>query len=73
MKVLVVEDDAETAAYVVRGLREHGHAADHAADGQDGLMMAVGGTHDVLVVDRHRQVERRPAWRSRGGSDICLR
>ncbi len=52
MKVLVVEDDAETAAYVVRGLREHGHAADHAADGQDGLMMAVGGTHDVLVVDR---------------------
>jgi len=52
MKVLVVEDDAETAAYVVRGLREHGHAADHAADGQDGLMMAVGGTHDVLVVGR---------------------
>jgi two-component system OmpR family response regulator len=52
MKVLVVEDEVETAAYVVRGLREHGHAADHAADGQDGLMMAVGGTHDVLVVDR---------------------
>ena len=52
MKVLVVEDDAETAAYVVRGLREHGHAADHAADGQEGLLMAVGGTHDVLVVDR---------------------
>lgn len=52
MKVLVVEDDAETAAYIVRGLREHGHAVDHAADGQDGLLMAVGGVHDVLVVDR---------------------
>ncbi len=52
MKVLVIEDDAETAAFVVRGLHEHGHVADHVADGQDGLMMAAGGGHDVLVVDR---------------------
>ena len=52
MKVLVIEDDAETAAYILRGLHEHGHVADHVADGQDGLLMAVGGVHDVLVVDR---------------------
>jgi len=52
MKVLVVEDDAETAAYIVRGLREHGHAVDHAADGQDGLVIAAGSVRDVLVVDR---------------------
>ena len=52
MKVLVIEDDAETAAYIVRGLHEHGHVADHVADGQDGLVMAAGGGHDVLVVDR---------------------
>ena len=52
MKVLVIEDDAETAAYILRGLHEHGHVADHVADGQDGLVMAVGGLHDVLVVDR---------------------
>ena len=52
MKVLVIEDDAETAAYIVRGLNEHGHLADHVADGQDGLIQAVGGVHDVLVVDR---------------------
>ena len=52
MKVLLIEDDAETAAYIVRGLREHGHVADHAADGRDGLMLAAGGGHDVLVVDR---------------------
>ena len=52
MKVLVIEDDAETAAYILRGLREHGHVADHAPDGRDGLMMAAGGGHDVLVVDR---------------------
>ena len=52
MKVLVIEDDAETAAYILRGLHEHGHVADHVADGQDGLLMAAGGGHDVLVVDR---------------------
>ena len=52
MKVLVIEDDAETAAYILRGLHEHGHVADQVADGQEGLLMAVGGPYDVLVVDR---------------------
>ncbi len=52
MKILVVEDDQETAAYVARGLREHGHVVDVAVNGQDGLFLAVGGSHDVLVVDR---------------------
>ncbi len=52
MKVLVIEDDAETAAYILRGLREHGHVADHAPDGQQGLLLAGSATHDVLVVDR---------------------
>ena len=52
MKVLVIEDDADTASYVTRGLHEHGHLADHAPDGRDGLLMAGGGGYDVLVVDR---------------------
>lgn len=52
MKVLLIEDDAETASYIVRGLHEHGHLTDHVADGQDGLVIAAGGQHDVLVVDR---------------------
>ena len=52
MKVLVVEDDVETADYIVRGLTEHGHLVDHAPDGRDGLFMAGGGGYDVLVVDR---------------------
>ncbi len=52
MKVLVIEDDAETAAYITRGLHEHGHVADHAPDGRDGLLMAGGGGYDVMVVDR---------------------
>ncbi len=52
MRVLVIEDDQETAAYVARGLREHGHVVDLATTGQDGLFLATGAGHDVLVVDR---------------------
>ncbi len=52
MRILLIEDDPETAAYVARGLREHGHVVDQAATGQDGLFLATGGGHDVLVVDR---------------------
>jgi len=52
MKVLVIEDDQETSAYVARGLREHGHVVDIAAAGRDGLFLATDGGHDVLIVDR---------------------
>ena len=52
MKLLVIEDDAETSAYVARGLREQGHTVDVAATGRDGLFLATGGEHDVLIVDR---------------------
>jgi two-component system OmpR family response regulator len=52
MRVLVIEDDKEAAAYVVKGLRESGHNPDHASDGEAGLAMARDGGYDVLVVDR---------------------
>lgn len=52
MKILLIEDDEETAAYITRGLREHGHVIDHAANGRDGLFLASAGEHDVLIVDR---------------------
>jgi two-component system OmpR family response regulator len=52
MKVLLIEDDQETAAYVARGLREQGHVVDLAATGRDGLFLATEGGHDVLIVDR---------------------
>jgi two-component system, OmpR family, response regulator len=52
MRVLVIEDDAETGAYVLDGLRRNGHVADQVSDGRDGLMTAVGGDYDVIVVDR---------------------
>ena len=37
MKVLIIEDDAETAAYIVNGLSEHGHVVDYAGNGREGL------------------------------------
>ncbi|MBS1303853.1 response regulator transcription factor [Loktanella sp. SALINAS62] len=51
MKILVVEDDPTTGAYIVRGLREEGHTVDHVTDGRAGLVQATGANHDVLVVD----------------------
>ena len=52
MRVLLVEDDMEVAGYLVRGLREHGHTVDHAADGKDGLFLATTESYDVMVIDR---------------------
>ncbi len=52
MRILVIEDDRETASWLVKGLAESGHVADHAADGEDGLNLASEAVHDVLIVDR---------------------
>jgi two-component system OmpR family response regulator len=52
MRILIIEDDREAAAYLVRALDEAGHVADHAADGETGQAMADAGGYDVLVVDR---------------------
>ena len=52
MKILLVEDDAQTAAFVAAGLRQAGHVVDHAANGRDGLFLATGDPYDVMVVDR---------------------
>lgn len=52
MKVLVVEDDLEVAAFIVKGLHEAGHVADHAATGPDGLFHAVSEEYDAMIVDR---------------------
>lgn len=52
MQLLVIEDDAKTAAYLCKGLKECGHKPDHAADGKDGLFMAMENNYDVIVMDR---------------------
>jgi len=52
VKILLVEDDLETAAYIARGLSEIGHSVDHSASGREGLVRAVGEKYDVMVLDR---------------------
>jgi len=52
MKILVIEDDAQTLHYLCKGLREAGHVVDSAADGQDGLHQALEGSHDIAIIDR---------------------
>jgi len=52
MHILIIEDDQQTAAYLRNGLEQSGHTVDHAADGKDGLFMAMETSFDLLVVDR---------------------
>jgi len=52
MRILVIEDDATTAAYMVKGLTEGGYVVDHAADGRDGLFLGSDGDYDAIIVDR---------------------
>ena len=51
MRILVIEDDRQAAGYMIKGLSESGYTADHAEDGETGLVMASDGGYDVLVVD----------------------
>jgi two-component system, OmpR family, response regulator len=52
VRILAIEDDPRSSAYLVRGLHESGHIVDPVADGATGLAMALEGIYDVLVVDR---------------------
>jgi len=51
VRALLVEDDHIIADFVARGLREAGFAVDRAADGADGLQLAMTSTHDVAIID----------------------
>jgi len=52
LRVLVIEDDVETAAYLMGGLEEEGHVAVRAKNGREGLVSAMTEKFDVLIVDR---------------------
>lgn len=51
MRILLVEDDAKTASFITRGLKEAGYAVDHAANGEEGLTLASMETYDAAIVD----------------------
>lgn len=52
MRVLVIEDDKDAAAYLAKGLNESGHTVEVAHNGKDGLLLAATQSFDALVVDR---------------------
>jgi two-component system OmpR family response regulator len=51
MRLLLVEDDAKIASFVVKGLKAAGYAVDHARDGESGLHLALTGSYDAAIID----------------------
>jgi two-component system, OmpR family, response regulator len=51
-RILVVEDDDDTRDYLAKALRESGYSVEATASGREGLMHALGGEFDVLLLDR---------------------
>jgi two-component system OmpR family response regulator len=51
MRILFVEDDIKIADYILKGFKEAGFAVDHAADGEDGLYMALNEPYDAAIID----------------------
>lgn len=60
MKILVIEDEPKTAAYLAKGLRENGYVVDHAGDGGMGAHMAVITRYDLIILDVMLPVARQP-------------
>ena len=51
-RILIVEDDAETRAYLAKGLGEAGYLVETTGSGREGLYLATGGGFDALLLDR---------------------
>lgn len=51
MRILLIEDDKVIASFIVKGLKEAGFVVNHAADGEDGLHLALTEVYDAAIVD----------------------
>lgn len=51
MRILIVEDEVKTAAYVSKGLTEHAYIVDIADNGIEGLHLATSGNYDLILLD----------------------
>ncbi len=51
MRVLVIEDDKKIASFIAKGLKQAGFAVDHAANGEDGIHLALHESYDAAVID----------------------
>ncbi|MEO8190447.1 MAG: response regulator transcription factor [Acidobacteriota bacterium] len=71
-RILVIEDDPDLGRLLEIHLRDAGWDVDQASDGQEGLSRALGGGHDLVVLDLAlpglggleicRQLRERPVW-----------
>lgn len=52
MKLLLIEDDKQTADFILKSLGEMGHSVQHFVDGLDGLKAALAGDHELILADR---------------------
>jgi len=60
MRILLVEDDRRSREFLARGLTEEGYAADTAADGEQGLQLALEREYDLIILDV--MMPRRDGW-----------
>jgi two-component system copper resistance phosphate regulon response regulator CusR len=51
MRILIVEDEPKTAAYVSKGLTEQAYIVDIATNGIEGLHLATSGNYDLILLD----------------------
>ncbi len=51
MRLLLVEDDPKIASFILKGMKAEGYAVDHAADGQEGLHLALTEPYDAAIID----------------------
>ncbi len=51
MRLLIVEDEKKTSAYLRKGLSENGFVVDVAAEGEDGLLFALTEEYDLIILD----------------------
>ncbi|MEW6660486.1 MAG: response regulator transcription factor [Thermodesulfobacteriota bacterium] len=51
MRILVVEDEKKVAGFIKKGLEEEGYAIDVAFDGREGLLRALDGVYDLIILD----------------------
>jgi DNA-binding response OmpR family regulator len=65
MRVLIVEDERDTASALARGFRREGLAVDVAEDGQEALLKATLASYDVVVLDRDLPIVH--------GDEVCRR
>ena len=52
MRILIIEDDTQTAKFIIKGLTESGFNVDHASEGDVGLDLAMSNEYDALIIDR---------------------